>query len=526
MGFAKTHSGQSYYLKGQIVDTEVDLSRGMHSFSIVGLPDKAVEEAKDRISAAIKNSGFISPKQINHKVVISLAPAHVKKEGSHFDLAMALGYLLAHEDISFDPNQRLFVGELSLDGVLRKTTGVLPIVIEAKKHGFKEVFIPKGNTGEAKLVSGIDIIPATTLGEVVAYLDQKYRKKKSYGEQVLKKLEVGNVVEKDELNKATEVKQISLDDIVGQPLAKRGLEIAAAGGHNILMSGPPGTGKTMLANALRTLLPKLSYEQSLEVTSIHSIAGLTTDLISSAPFRSPHHTSSYASLVGGGPMPRPGEVTLAHHGVLFLDELPEFDRQVIETLRQPLENRKINIARAKGSVSFPAHFILVAAMNPCPCGFYTSRKSKCTCPSFDIARYKKKISGPLLDRIDLFVEVNDIDYADFQNEQSKSPTKSGTTEETKKRIDRAREKQKERLGFDESSSKLNSEMTGSNLSIHSNISKSAAETLLRGAETLNLSMRSYHRVWRVARTIADLADSDEITETHVLEAFQFRRPSG
>jgi magnesium chelatase family protein len=522
MSFAKTHSGQSYYLKGKIIDIEVDLSRGLHSFSIVGLPDKAIEEAKDRISAAIKNSGYVSPKQKNQRVIISLAPADIKKEGSHFDLAMAVGYLRASGDIRFESKQKIFVGELSLDGSVRKVYGVLSVALEARAQGFTEIFIPVENSGEVQLINDIKIYPVSHLKEVIEILTKKSNHHNTK-QTPTQKQTPEKIVQSD----SEKTKEINLEDIVGQNFAKRGLEISAAGGHNILMSGPPGTGKTMLAQTLKNLLPKLSKEEILEVTSIHSSLGLTTELIFNPPFRSPHHTSSHTALVGGGNTPRPGEVTLAHRGILFLDEFPEFDRGVIETLRQPIEEHTVNITRAKSSINFPANFLFVAAMNPCPCGFRTSRKKVCLCSIGEIARYKKKISGPILDRIDLLIEVGDVEFADIQKNPLRPQTQptqnnkaTNETLETIKRISVAREKQWQRFG---TKTKLNSGMSGGDLALKSNLTPQATKILLDGAESFGLSMRSYHRVWRVARTIADLDDSDQTEEKHVLEAFQFRK---
>lgn len=519
MSFAKVHSGQPYYLKGQIIDIEVDISRGLHSFNIVGLPDKAVEEARDRISAAIKNSGFVSPKQKNHKVVVSLAPAHVRKEGPLFDLAMALGYLLANKEIFFEPKEKLFIGELSLDGGLRKVQGVLPIVAEAKRQGIKEIFLPEQNVKEAELVEGLKIFGVKNLNQIIKHLDPKvFERNLLLGYPVENLESITSTGPSKTGQKAKRTDEVLIEDVKGQEIAKRGLEIAAAGGHNILMCGPPGTGKTMLAKALCNLMPELDSEHALEVTSIHSVAGLTSDLIVHPPFRSPHHTSSYASLVGGGAVPRPGEVTLAHRGILFLDEFSEFPRQVIETLREPLEERVINISRAKGSVHFPAHFMLVAAMNPCPCGFATSSKRRCTCSVIDFARYRKKISGPILDRIDLWVDVGDIEYEKLGILSKQTET----TETVRKKIEKAREIQNKRFENHSRSIHTNSEMNGKELEELSKISAKANQTLLKSARLLNLSMRAYHRVWRIARTIADLDKSETLEETHVLEALQYR----
>jgi len=505
--FSKTHSAQTSLLKAHIIDIEVDLSKGLHSFSIVGLPDKAVEEARDRISAAIKNSGFKSPKNKNQKVVISLAPADIKKEGVSFDLGMAVAYLLASEEISFDPTNKIFLGELSLDGKLRKINGVLSLVKEAKEKGFKEVFLPKENAIEAALIDGIKIFPAQNLKEVLNHLDSKGDDQKIKQQP---KTDVNNFIKHTK-------ESIDFTDIRGQETAKRGLEIAAAGGHNVAMYGPPGTGKTMLAKAFAGILPPLSFEEILEATAIHSIAGiLNQNLITHPPFRSPHHTSSYVAIVGGGATPKPGEATLAHKGVLFLDEFAEFERRVIDALRQPLEDRVISVSRAKGSAQFPANFIMIAAMNPCPCGNYGFAGKECVCSPINLSRYQKKISGPIIERVDIWLEVPRIEHRKLSEKNHETES----SEEVRKRVVYARKKQKERLLNKERT--LNGEMTARDIVDLIKITDEAKELLNSSAEKMGLSPRVYHKIVKVARTIADLSDKKEILPDHILEAIQYR----
>jgi len=508
MSYAKIHSAQAFLLKPYIVDVEADLSRGLNSFSIVGLGDKAVEEAKDRISAAVKNSGFESPKSKNHKVVISLAPAEIRKEGSGLDVAIALSYLLANGDIIFDSKDKIFLGELSLDGRLRFVKGALAFARKAKERGFKEIYLPIENAPEAALVEGITVYGAETLKEIINHVAED--------SDINQKL-------KPEKNKEFanwQMPEISFDlsDIKGQEAAKRALEIAAAGGHNIALYGPPGTGKTMLAKALPGILPPLSFEEILEVTEIHSMTGaLENSLIAERPFRSPHHTASHVAIIGGGSNPRPGEVTLAHKGVLFLDEFPEFENKAIESLREPLEERVVSVSRAKGTVRFPAHFILVAAMNPCPCGNFGIKGKPCTCAPLQIERYKRKISGPIIDRIDIWTEVSKVDHEKLTEKAEKSESIPA-----RDRIIKARGVQVKR--FREAGRKIstNSEMNARDIASILKISEEVKEILNKSAKTLDLSARSYHKIIKLARTIADLDFSPEISVSHILEAISYR----
>lgn len=489
--FSRVYSAQTNALQGHIITIEVDISKSfLHAFSIVGLPDKAVEEARDRVSSAIKNSGFENPKSSQYKIVVSLSPASIKKEGSNYDLAIALGYLLSTEEIQFDPEGKIFIGELGLNGDIRPVHGVLPLVEMARREGIQEVFVPYQNREEAGLISDITIFPVKNLKEVIDHLKKE--------KQVEAQEKTGWVYD-------TPQGVIDFADVVGQHQVKRGLLIAASGGHNIAMYGPPGTGKTMLAKAFTGILPPLSEKEALEVTSIHSIAGiLNNTIITHPPFRSPHNTSSYVSVIGGGTFPKPGEVTLAHKGVLFLDEFPEFDRRVLESLRQPLEDRKVNISRAKGSVTFPTHFILVAAMNPPPQNATAA----------DIVRYERKISGPIMDRIDMWVYVDHIPYEDL----SKKDPNQEKTESLRQKVLDARSVQHKRF----SKEKLNSEMSAKEVSEYIQLEKEVENLLNETASRLSLSPRSYHRVMKLARTIADLEGSKTIERNHILEALQYR----
>lgn len=516
MSFSKVHSAQTYLLKAHIIDIETDLSRGLYSFSIVGLPSQAVEESRDRVSAALKNSGFESPKSKNQKVIIALAPADIKKEGPAFDVGIALGYLLADEEIDFDPAGKLFLGELSLDGSVRSIIGSLPLVVEAKRKGFKEVYVPMENVLEAALVDGIKIFGVSNLFDLVAHLDANILK----GENFKKRKENALVpAQKTEIIIENTENDLDIDDIEGQESAKRGLLIAAAGGHNVAMFGPPGTGKTMLAKAYRSILPPLSFDETMEVTAIHSVSGnLSGPYLAIPPFRSPHHTASYVSLVGGGATPKPGEITLAHKGVLFLDEFPEFDRRVLETLRQPLEERVISVSRAKGSANFPAHFTLIAAMNPCPCGNFGIDGKTCVCTPMAIGRYQRKISGPIIDRIDMWLEVSKVDH----DKILKKKIRGNETSKTKDMVALARKIQEKRFHRHPRGIKLNSEMNARDIPIYINLSKEAEDILSTSAKSLDLSARACHRIMKLSRTLADIAGLEEISRDNMLEAIRYR----
>lgn len=498
---SKVYTSAITGLDGNLIEVEADVRKGNTYFSIVGLADKSVQEAKDRIPSAIRNSNF---KFIPMKIVINLAPAEILKSGSMYDLPIAIAYLLASEQIEFKSEKKMFVGELSLDGKVRPVKGILPIVDVAKKLGFEEIFLPFENRFEASLVNGIAIRPITSLKDVVDTL-------------------TGQIP----LSEVTEIPSIAKQNIdydfsmiKGQMQAKRALEIAAAGGHNILFSGVPGSGKTLLSKCLTGILPDMSYEEQLEVTRIYSVAGMTKGdgyLLNTRPFRSPHHTSSSASLIGGGTIPKPGEITLAHHGVLFLDEFPEFSTKTIEALRQPLEDKVVTVSRANAAYTFPANFIFVAAMNPCKCGYYGDKEKECSCTHSEILKYQKRISGPIIDRIDLQVHVSKV-----TSENLSATSSAETSSEIKARVQNARNIQVER--FEKQDFNKNGDMTQSYITKYLKLQPEALNLLNNSVSRLNLSARSYFRIQKVAQTIADLENSEEISIKHLQEALSFRFP--
>lgn len=490
-------------LEGYLVNIEIDVSAGIPCWDIVGLPDASVKEAKERVRTAIKNSGYDMQ---SRKIVVNLSPADIKKEGSFFDLPIAIGILACSGNINKKSiEDTIFIGELSLDGKINKVNGVLPMCIEAKKLGIKRVILPIENTKEAAVVKEIEVIGAKSLIEVVNFLNYRIHIESTKFD--LKKLFH---------NREAEI--LDFSEVKGQENIKRALEIAAAGGHNCLLIGSPGSGKTMLARRVPSILPDLTFEESLETTKIHSIAGIlekNVALITKRPFRSPHHTVSSISLIGGGRIPKPGEISLAHNGVLFLDELPEFNKNTLEVLRGPLEDKVVTISRINASLTYPCNFMFIASMNPCPCGYLGSREKECSCSEQSIFRYIGKISGPLLDRIDIQIEVSQVKYQNLENN-----AKIETSQEVKKRVNDARKIQQDRYKKEKIYS--NSALTPKLIEKYCKLDSKGKQILELAFNRLGLSARAYGRILKVARTIADLANEKNILKTHVAEAVQYR----
>ena len=509
MSVATTTSAHIVGLTASCVTIEVDVGRGLYSFSIVGLPDKAIDESKDRVIAALKNIGAKNPKTENHKVIVSLSPANIKKEGSHFDVPIALAYLSASKQLTIPKDIGWFVGELSLTGEILPMKGVLLVAELARATGARALYVPEANKEEAALIEGLTVYGCASLSDIVLHLGGT--------------LENNDTIVTLEKQKQTEILYQAPDsfldfkDIRGQESAKRALEIAAAGGHNIALYGPPGTGKTMLARAFTGILPPLTNDEALTVSRIHSLIRSDSSLITHPPLRSPHHTSSHVSLVGGGTNPRPGEVTLAHLGVLFLDEFPEFDKRVIESLREPLEEGHITISRAKGSCTFPASCTLIASMNPCPCGYLGSKLKRCICKASDVDRYARKLSGPIMDRIDMWVPVQHIAYDTLSGK-----VEGEGSDVVRARVRTAREFARTRFTKEGSLISKNKDMKSKDIDTHVTLDETCKTLMKKLATSYVLSPRAYHRVLRLARTIADYRGGERVNEADILEAFQYR----